>query len=237
MPFHRLATLVSIFAALLVAPLASATELKPFQAVYEARYGALEVTATRSLSGKAGNWRLDFQADSFFADINEYSRFLNRDGQLSPMHYEYRRTGLGRDRHTSLNFEPAEKRVVNLTNAKRTLENAPEKIQDKISYQLQLALDVAAGKEDLEYVVTDGKKLREYRFRIAGEETLKTPLGAVKAIKVQRVREEDDDRETNIWFAPAWDYALVKLEQEEDGETYQISLTELIIDGKNIDTP
>ncbi|AOS97410.1 hypothetical protein AUP74_01980 [Microbulbifer aggregans] len=236
MPFRRLATLVSIFATLLLTPLVSATELKPFRAVYEARYGSFEVTATRSLSGKAGNWRLDFQADSFFADINEYSRFLKQNGQLSPLHYEYRRTGLGRNRHTSLNFEPGEKRVVNLTNTDRTLENAPEKIQDKISYQLQLALDVAAGKKDLQYVVTDGKKLREYRFKIAGKETLKTPLGEVETVKVQRVR-EDDDRETNIWFAPGWNYALVKLQQEEDGETYQIALTELIIDGKSINTP
>ncbi|PCO04618.1 DUF3108 domain-containing protein [Microbulbifer flavimaris] len=213
--------------------MASASDLKPFRAVYEARYGAFEVTATRSLSGSADNWRLDFQADSFFADINEYSRFLSRDGQLSPLHYEYRRSGLGRNRHTSLNFEHGENRVVNLTNADRTLENAPEKTQDKISYQLQLALDVAAGRQDLHYVVADGKKFREYRFTVTGKETLQTPLGEVETVKVQRVR-EDDDRETNIWFAPAWNYALVKLQQNEDGETYQIALTELIIDGKTI---
>lgn len=233
MPIRSLLTLVSIFATLLLAPIVSASDLKPFRAVYEARYGAFEVTATRSLSGSADNWRLDFQADSFFADINEYSRFLSQDGQLSPLHYEYRRSGLGRNRHTSLNFERGENRVVNLTNADRTLENAPEKTQDKISYQLQLALDVAAGRQDLHYVVADGKKFREYRFTVAGKETLQTPLGEVETVKVQRVR-EDDDRETNIWFAPAWNYALVKLQQNEDGETYQIALTELIIDGKSI---
>ncbi|GAA5525720.1 hypothetical protein Maes01_02292 [Microbulbifer aestuariivivens] len=237
MPFRKIASLVSFFTVLLslplLAPLVSAAELKPFRAVYEARYGAFEVTATRSLSGSADNWRLDFQADSFFADINEFSRFQNRDGQLSPLHYEYRRSGLGRRRHTALNFEQADKRVVNLTNTKRTLENAPEKTQDKISYQLQLALDVAAGKQDLHYLVADGRKIREYRFTVAGTEKLQTPLGEVETIKVQRVR-EDDGRETNIWFAPAWNYALVKLQQNEDDETYQIALTELTIDGKSI---
>lgn len=214
---------------------AFAAELQPFTAVYEASFSGLGVTAKRELTGKENNWRLDFSADSMFADIREYSRFSKDNGQLTPHHYEYQKTGLGRDRRTALNFEPDQRRVINLTNASRTLENAPDKIQDKISYQLQLAMDVAAGKDKLEYRVADGRKIREYEFAIAGEETIQTPLGAVKTIKVQRVREGDAERETNIWFAPAWNYALVKLQQQEDdGKNYQISLTELTIDGKSV---
>ncbi|MFC6635086.1 DUF3108 domain-containing protein [Microbulbifer taiwanensis] len=210
-----------------------AAELKPFSATYSASFNGIGVTAERRLSGGNSSWRLDFSADSLFANIEEYSRFGSEQGHLVPQHYEYHKTGLGRDRHTVLNFEPG--RVVNVSNAKRTLENAPKGVLDKISYQLQLALDVAAGKKTLEYLVADGRKIRDYKFAVAGKETLQTPLGSIETIKVQRLRDGDSERETVIWFAPQWNYALVKLmQQEEDGKTYQISLTKLSIDEKSI---
>ncbi|MBB3061827.1 DUF3108 domain-containing protein [Microbulbifer rhizosphaerae] len=230
MPLRLIAFLISaVFAGF---ALAQEPKLKPFTATYAAKYSGIGVTATRELSGSGGNWRLDFNAHSLFADIREYSRFIAANNQLSPRHYEYHKTGLGKDRHTVLNFEQG--RVVNVSDKSRTLENVPNHIQDKLSYQLQLALDVATGKETLSYKVADGKRIREYEFSVVGKELLQTPLGEIETIKVQRVRDGDSDRETSIWFAPKWDYALVKLMQEEDGKSYQISLTKLSIDGKNI---
>ncbi|WP_334079183.1 DUF3108 domain-containing protein [Microbulbifer sp. M83] len=220
MPVRQL-VLFLVFSCLALA--ASAQGLEPFSATYSASYNGIKVEARRELSGAGDNWRLDFRADSFLADIREHSRFSLADASITPRHYEYRRTGLGRNRHTSLNFENG--RVVNVSKPDRTLENVPKDIHDKISYQLQLALDVAAGKEDLVYQVADGKRVRTYRFAVAGTEKLQTPLGPVDTVKVERVREEGADRTTYIWFAPEWNHALVKLMQEEDGETYQISLT------------
>lgn len=209
--------------------------LTPFTATYTAKYNGIGVIAVRELSGQNGNWRLDFNADSFFADIHEYSRFGSDGNKLAPQHYEYHRTGLGRDKHQVLNFEPDQRRVVDVSDAKHTIENAPRDIHDKITYQLQLALDIAAGREPLEYQVASGKKIREYKFAIAGKEALQTPLGPVETIRVQRVRDGDSERETDIWFAPQWDYALVKLVQQEDGgKHYQINLTKLVIGGKAV---
>lgn len=218
-------------ALMLFTGLARAQVLEPFTATYSANYNGIKVIAERELSGADGNWRLDFRADSFLADIREYSRFSVSDTQITPRHYEYHRTGLGRDRKTVLNFEP--RRVINVSRPGRTLEQVPESVHDKISYQLQLALDVAAGKQDLTYKVADGKKLRTYRFAITGDETLDTPLGKIDTIKVERVREAGAERSTYIWFAPQWNHALVKLmQEEEDGETYQISLTKFSTGGK-----
>ncbi|WP_250464540.1 DUF3108 domain-containing protein [Microbulbifer litoralis] len=234
MPF-RFFTLLA-FLLFIVAP-AGAQELKPFEATYEARYSGIGVTAVRRLTGEGDNWRLQFNADSFLADIREFSRFREQGDQLAPQHYEYHKTGLGRDRHKVLRFEPEQRRVINVRDEKRTLDNVPAGIQDKLTYQLQLALDVAAGRKKLQYAVADGKRIRHYKFAVSGRETIETPLGPVEAIKVERIREEDADRETTIWFAPQWDYALVKLkQQEEDGKTYQISLTKLITDGKSVST-
>ncbi|WP_346839270.1 DUF3108 domain-containing protein [Microbulbifer sp. SAOS-129_SWC] len=234
MPVRILTFLFLCLIAVLPAQAADQPQLKPFVATYTAHYGAIGVTAKRRLSGSDGSWRLDFDVDSLFAGIREFSRFRDVNGQLHPQHYEYHKTGLGRDRHTRLNFEQAEHRVVNLNRPKRTLDNVPRDVHDKLTYQLQLALDVAAGKKNLNYQIADGKRLNEYNFAVDGREMLRTPLGEVETVRVKRVPDGDSDRETSIWFAPQWNYALVKLMQSEDGKTYQIELTELSIDGKSV---
>ncbi|WP_231491603.1 DUF3108 domain-containing protein [Microbulbifer sp. HZ11] len=209
--------------------------LVPFTAIYEAEFSGFGVKAERKLTGSPQSWRLDFSAHSMFAKIEEYSRFAQQGTRLTPQHYDYQKSGLGRDRHTALSFEDGGKRILNIYDKSRSIDNAPANIQDKISYQLQLAIDIANGKTPLQYQVADGKKIRDYEFEVAGEETINTPMGKVRTIKVQRVRGKDADRVTNIWFAPEWNYALVKLMQrEENGKSYQITLTKLSIDGKEI---
>lgn len=209
--------------------------LTPFTATYEAKFSGFGVTAERKLSGSPASWRLDFSAHSMFAKIEEYSRFEQQGNHLIPQHYDYQKSGLGKDRHTALSFEDSAKRVVNIYNKSRNIENAPTNIQDKISYQLQLAIDVASGKTPLKYHVADGKKIRVYEFEITGEEIINTPMGPVETIKVQRVRGQGAERTTNIWFAPQWNYTLVKLiQKEENGKSYQITLKNLSIDEKQI---
>ncbi|TLM73932.1 DUF3108 domain-containing protein [Microbulbifer harenosus] len=209
--------------------------LVPFSATYQAEFSGFGVTAERRLSGNQNSWRLDFSAHSMFAKIEEYSRFTQQGLRLIPQHYDYQKSGLGKDRHTALNFEDNASRVINVYDKSRSINNAPENVQDKISYQLQLAVDIANGKSPLKYLVADGKKIREYEFEISGKEKLNTSMGVIETIKVQRVRAEDAERVTNIWFAPEWNYALVKLMQQEDnGKSYQITLTKLSIDGKEV---
>jgi hypothetical protein len=107
----------------------------------------------------------------------------------------------------------------------------PTGTQDKLSYQLQLRLDLLAGKTDMTYAVADGGKLKEYRFKVTGEEQIDTPYGRYNAVRVMRDRGEDADRETLIWLAPELDYLIVRLEQtESDGKTYALLL-------KNLETP
>ncbi|WP_227718170.1 DUF3108 domain-containing protein [Microbulbifer sp. Q7] len=209
--------------------------LLPFSATYEAKFSGFAVTAERKLTGSPASWRLDFSAHSMFAKIEEYSRFAQQGLQLIPQHYDYQKSGLGKDRHTALSFEDNASRVVNVYDKSRSIEKAPANLQDKISYQLQLAVDVANQKTPLKYQVADGRKIRQYEFRVAGTENIKTPMGVIETVKVERVREAGAERVTNIWFAPKWNYALVKLWQQEDnGKSYQITLTKLSIDGKEV---
>ena len=97
---------------------------------------------------------------------------------------------------------------------------------NRLSYQVQLRRDLINHCELLEYSVISHGRLKTYRFERLGEETLETPLGSINAIKIRRVR-EDNDRETVLWFAPQLNHLLVKLwQREKDGAEYQIVLKE-----------
>jgi len=99
-------------------------------------------------------------------------------------------------------------------------------VLDKSTYQVALQQDVAAGKKTMSYPIVDGDEIETLQFRVLGEEQVKTEVGQIAAIKVERVREEDQNgRQTRLWFAKDWDFLLVRLEQvEKDGKAYQIML-------------
>ncbi|WP_458576350.1 DUF3108 domain-containing protein [Aliamphritea spongicola] len=106
--------------------------------------------------------------------------------------------------------------------------DVPTGALDKLSYQLQLRLDLINGREALEYKVADDGKLKTYRFVREGEEDITTELGTFKAVKLRRDRGTNSKRQTWIWFAPELNYQLVKLLQsEKDGKQYSLVLKEL----------
>mgnify|MGYP001814442588 CR=1 FL=1 len=70
-----------------------------------------------------------------------------------------------------------------------------------------------AGKvpENFSLHVTDGRRLKEYRYRIVGEETIKTVLGEYKAIHIEKVRGPDDKRSFEFWVAIENNYLPVQV--------------------------
>src|SRR5690606_237223 len=182
-----------------------------------------------------GTHQMHFRAESWFASIDEVStlKIDAEKGQIIPLHYIYKRRIMGRDRDAELTFNWDKRTVTNnVQNTTWRMEIA-QHVQDKLSYQLQLQYDLANNKKDLVYQIADGGRLKEYRFETVGEELLTTPLGKVNTVKVKRSR-DNDDRVTFAWLAKDWDYLLVRLQQEEDGDEYTISLTKASQNGKAI---
>lgn len=207
----------------------------PFEAVYQANYSGLKVTATRSLKIlENGKQELRFSAKSWIAQIEEFSQFQwNDEGKLVPHVYEYHRTGLGKDRHAVLTFDWNQGQVTNNVQRKPWTMDLPEATLDKLSYQLQLRSDLLNQSPDLVYSVADGGRLKDYRFELQGEEVLDTPIGKVKAIKIKRLRKADKKRITYLWLAQDWNYMVVRLrQQEKDGKHYEINLARANLNGQ-----
>ncbi len=219
---------------LLLAPLSQAADtqpLTPYRAVYASQWDlgfSFSGDAISELKRQGDHWSLSLNASALVATINESSLLSQQNGQVQPERYEYHRKVLGRSRDAILQFNWSKGSVLNDIGDKAWSMDIPAGTQDKLSYQLQLRLDLLNQKPDLTYQVADGGHLKTYQFNRVGNEVVKTRLGEFNAIKIQRDRGADSDRETFIWFAPELDYLIVKLHQvETDGKEYTLLLDKL----------
>jgi hypothetical protein len=95
---------------------------------------------------------------------------------------------------------------------------------DKLVSQLGMMHALARGQTDITFKIADGGKLKEYRFKVVGEETLETPAGTFETVKITRLR-DDNKRETYVWCAPALHYLPVRIwQREKDDAEYQSDL-------------
>lgn len=85
----------------------------------------------------------------------------------------------------------------------------PAGAQDVLSVLYQLAY-TAPHTGVLELAVTNGRKFDHYRYRVAGEETLDTPLGPLVTERLERVRSPGEDG-LELWLARDYRYLPVKL--------------------------
>ncbi|HEX7762594.1 MAG TPA: DUF3108 domain-containing protein [Cellvibrio sp.] len=209
---------------------------KTFDNEYRAKLYGFNITVTNRLTKTDdGNYNLLFKADSMIGSITERSLMQWNKAQqtISPLEYTYARRGLGKNRDAQLTFDWKTKTVTNNVQKTSWEMDIAQKVQDKLSYQLQMQQDLLNGHKDFEYQIADGGHLKKYKFTTVGEEMLDTPLGKVKTVKIKRSR-EDNDRVTYAWLAKDWNYLLVRLQQEEKGDTYTIYIHKAVVDGKSI---
>lgn len=205
-----------------------------FSANYKASIKGIPVTASRELTqADNGEFELAFRANSWAATINETSQFFYRPQQLQTIGYQYKQTGLIKTQH-SLSFDFLKKNMT-LTDKRgaAVITHQEETLFDKLNYQLQLQMDIRAGKRDLRYTVADKGKLKHYTFQIQGEEFINTHVGRLKTTKVKVVRA--NNKMTHIWFANDWQYLLVQLEQYKNSKkTLVIVLKDAVINQHSV---
>lgn len=229
--------LILLGTTLVISCLCQAVEApKVFDNQYKAKLYGFNITVTNRLTKTSDNqYDLLFKAESAIGNITEQSKMQwnARQQTISPLHYLYTRRGLGRDRTAELTFDWSKNSVTNKVQKTTWQMDIAQKVQDKLSYQIQLQQDLLSGKQNFSYQIADGGRLKEYKFTTVGEELLDTPLGKVNTVKVKRSR-ENDARITYAWLAKDWNYLLVRLQQEEKGDAYTIYIHKASLDGKAI---
>lgn len=204
----------------------AASALNPYEAVYKATVNGLPVTITSTLETTAEGYRISTTADNFLGQLREHERFHLAGEDILVDEYEHRRALLGSERLERLVVDRgAGIARYRRDDRARDIPLTPE-LLGPMSYQVQLRRDLAAGGTDFSYRVLHRGKVKEYHFRREGSEPVALPDGTVEAVRVRRVR-DDNDRETLFWMAPTFDFQLIKLRQIEEGERYELLLAEL----------
>lgn len=228
-----LMTRLLLMVTLLVTTASAATPLPDFKASYELTRGSLKIgNSTIELStGSNGSYTYKSRSKPvrwvawFLKDkLYETSRGTITDSGIRPDHYHYQRTGGSREREAKLAFDWERMVVENNVEDSPWEMDIPAGTIDKLASQLGMMHALASGNEDITFNIADGGKLKEYRFKVIGKETLELPAGTFETIKVTKLR-NNKKRETYIWCAPALNYLPVRIwQREKDDSEYQSDL-------------
>ena len=150
--------------------------------------------------------------------IVEESKWKLVDNLIRPLNYTYIRNGGKKIRRINIDFDWDKKIINNVVNERYRQMPLQTGILDKLLYQYALMRDLRNNQAEIAYEVTDGKKMKKYNFAIMEEEFVKTPLGPLQTVKLQKVK-HDDNSKLIIWAAPSLKFLPVKVESTDDDGT------------------
>ncbi|HEU0152033.1 MAG TPA: DUF3108 domain-containing protein [Arenimonas sp.] len=98
---------------------------------------------------------------------------------------------------------------------------------DRHAVTAALMSELAAGRRgDMAFPVAGRRDVATDRYRTAANVRLRTALGVERAIRVERVRDDDSGRVTKIWFARNRGWLPLRIKQyEADGSTLDLRIT------------
>jgi len=216
-----------LYAEVISEDISSKKVIKPFIARYDLLKKSDSVgEAVRTLEYNADHSAsYSYKTDAswfIFTDLREETSITKLDdNKITPTHYYYKRSGTGNNKSYEWTFDVDNDLASDVKKAKQLTIQFPEKIQDKLSYQLQLRLDLIkdSAKEIYTYpVISTSGKIKNYTFVNEGEEIIILPFGEVTAIKLKR-DVKDSKKITYAWFAPDLNYLLVRLYQMKNGKS------------------
>ena len=131
------------------------------------------------------------------------------------------------DKHSRAHFNPEQGQLTFMP-----VKGAPRhfayqgEVQDALSLFFQLALTAPPAEGSLSYRVFNGKKLRDYTYKVRGEVVLETALGALRTLHLARVA--DGDGRFEIWLAIDRFYLPVRvLRSDDSGSEVELKLQSL----------
>ena len=177
---------------------------------------------------------LNFSATSMLASLTESSQFSWDHEQIKPIRFTHERKIFGHSKRNTLSFDWHKQEIISTHKGKTRYINNELAALDRLSFQLQLQHDLSSNIEDKVYRIADKNKIKEYAFKIIGEEVITTALGKLNTTKVKVVR-DNNKRVTYVWLARDWHNLLARLEQyENDDKKFSLQVTKAVIDGKRV---
>jgi len=186
-------------ALLLAGATASAGEVKPFTADYQANYLGIQGIGRMVLAQAGGNrWRYSLDIDGSMATLNQTTVFEDSNGQWRPISNSDTSELLinHKQKNATYDWSRGEARWTGDVKPDRA---GPVKLQagdlDAMLINLAIARDVAAGKP-LSYRMVDDGRVKQLTYQVAGKESITVAGKARQATKVTRT---DGDKQETLW--------------------------------------
>lgn len=224
MQAKKLLTLVLCSLALAASQLASADELKPFQASYAWIWHGMNVAVSSlKLEQQSDTWLYSSHSDPrgigrMFAERpRQESTMRVSDAGVRPLHYKADDGTSSSKRAADLQFDWEHNRVTGVyEDAKVDMPLQPG-TQDDLSVQIALMVELLAGRTPDQFLLIDKNTVREYQYTREGEESLSTPLGKFDTV-IYRSQKKGSPRVTRFWCAPQQGYIPLRVEQKKGDE-------------------
>jgi hypothetical protein len=229
----RLASL-ALLAALLPA-VAVAAAPKPYTARYEVLRNGERLGEATIRFAALPNGRYDFSSRTrgsgglaavLGVSIDERSILRWQGDRPETVAYSFAQKIGWKDKQRSLKVDAAAGRVTSTDKGQEIALPYQAGVLDRHAVSVALMQDLAAGREgELTYTVAERRELSVQRYRTAGTERVDTPMGALDATRVERVRESGDGRSTQFWLSARHGFVPVRmLQKEPDGESIEMRI-------------
>lgn len=220
----RLMLLLTMLVSLLQPGAFAADEpIKPFLAEFDLYYDNDNVGQSSLQLRKQDNntWLFETRSQASlyllsFTD-REQSTLQWHNARPKPLAFEKERSRPGKTEKVQQQFDWTQKTDSGNRGKKSWSTTLADGTQDLQSHLLALQLDLQAGKRELHYAVSKHGRVRDYHYKVTQEEVLETALGKLPTLRVERIRDPADDRQTITWIAPSLNYLPVRIQQFENG--------------------
>jgi hypothetical protein len=198
----------------------------PFQAryaVYASGFAVGDAVVTLTAAGPNGyQMRSEVRPNGLVAllasgRIDEQARGEIHEGTIRPLTYERRLEAGKNSSHMQLRFNWPAGQVEARHNAEQATLPLTPGIVDPLSLQLLVMADLQRSQVPAQYRLIDKTEIKTYQIRQQGEETLNTPLGEIRTVRINQYT-PGKTRMTTFWIAPDRQFLLVQIAQEKDGK-------------------
>lgn len=195
--------------------------------------GAHVAVVTEQFEKRDGHYRIVSKSDpvGLFALVQRRPATLTSIGRvtetgLQPERFEGSR-GADDARRVSADFDWAGARLTFMHDGKTERVALPAGTQDRLSIMYQFMFFSYEGRREIDFHMTNGRKLDHYRYAITRDVEIDTPLGRMNTLHLVKQR-APDDTQTEVWLAPQHHHLPVKLLiVENDGTRYEEIMTGL----------
>lgn len=195
--------------------------------------GAHVAVVTERFEKRDGHYHIVSKSDpvGLFTLVQRRPATLTSTGRvtekgLRPERFEGSR-GADDARRVSAEFDWAGERLTFTHDGKSERVALPAGTQDRLSIMYQFMFFSYEGRREIDFPMTNGRKLDHYRYAITRDVEIDTPLGRMTTLHLVKQRAPDDSQ-TEVWLAPQHHHLPVKmLIVESDGTRYEQIMTRL----------